>query len=149
MSFLKIFSNLLPALYKRLKQFYDYIYYYKDYKRILVNALIISLFATFINILAVYLISVSIGSEVPFIYFLFFVPLITIISFLPISYSGLGVREAGFVLLFVEVDMSREQALGISIMFFGLLLLLGIMGGIIYFFTKPAVLKITDKGKIV
>jgi len=144
MSFFKTFSNLYPALYEKLKQFYDYIYYYKDYRGILINALIVSLLTTFVNILSFYLLSVSIGSEVPFIYFLFFIPVITIISYLPITYSGLGIREAGFVLLFVEVGMSPDQALGISLMYFGLLLILGIMGGIIYIITRPAILKMAE-----
>jgi len=144
MSCFKTFSNLYPAIYIKVKQFYDYVYYYKDYRGILVHSLIISFLTTFLNILTIYLISVSIGSDVPFIYFLSFVPIITIISYIPISYSGLGIRDAGFILLFVQVGMTRDQALGISLMYFCLLLLLGIMGGIIYILTKPVIFEISE-----
>ncbi len=66
-----------------------------------------------------------------------------IVSYLPVSYSGLGLREAGFVLLFMQVGMPRDQALAIPLIYFGLLFVLGIGGGIIYLMTKPVVLPIT------
>ena len=131
----KVLSNIHSILYNKLKQLYNCIYFYKGYKSILVTALIVSLFASFFNILVFYLLSVSTGGVVTFINFIFFIPIITIISYLPISYSGLGIREAGFVLLFSQIGMSREQALAIPLMYFGLLFLLAIVGGMIYIFT--------------
>lgn len=136
MSYFKILSRLHFTLYERLKEVYNNIYYYTDYKGGLAIALIVSMFATFINILAIFFISVSMGSDVRFVHFIFFVPIITIISYLPISYSGLGIREAGFIFLFTQVGMSHDQALAIPLIYFGLLLILGIMGGIIYILTN-------------
>jgi uncharacterized protein (TIRG00374 family) len=134
-SLFNFLENMRLIIFDKIKQLYDYIYYYKYHKVILLNSLIISLVISFANIAAFYLISISIGSDVIFIYFLYFVPIITIISYFPISYSGLGIREGGFVLLFAQVGMSIDQALAISLMYFGLLLILALLGGIIYFLT--------------
>ncbi len=62
-------------------------------------------------------------------HFLAFVPVIALLSAVPLSVNGLGIREAGYVLLFTRVGVVREQALGLSFLHFGLLILLGLVGG--------------------
>jgi hypothetical protein len=64
-------------------------------------------------------------------------------SFLPISYSGLGIREAGYLILFGQVGMSGDQALSISFIYFGLILLLAITGGLFYILTEPFIVQTT------
>jgi len=68
--------------------------------------------------------------------FYFFIPVVHIISYLPITYSGLGLREGMFVVLFTKVGMTQGQALGTSLIYFGILMILGIVGGIFYVATR-------------
>ena len=145
MSSLKFISKIHVTLYEKLRKCYDYIYYYRNYKRILIYALVVSLITGLTNILAFYLLSVSVGGNVAFVYFVFFIPIITLVSYFPISYSGLGIREMAFTILFLQVGMSRDQALAIPLMYFSLLLFMGILGGIFYITTKRLLLDQDDK----
>jgi uncharacterized membrane protein YbhN (UPF0104 family) len=51
-------------------------------------------------------------------YFLAFGPLIILTTMLPISISGIGVRESAFIYFFSFAGMDREIAFSISILYF-------------------------------
>jgi hypothetical protein len=51
---------------------------------------------------------------------------------LPISVSGLGVREGIYVLLFAQVGVGQEQALAFSFAYYSIDLFAGLLGGLIY-----------------
>ncbi|MFM9843240.1 MAG: YbhN family protein [Dongiaceae bacterium] len=59
-------------------------------------------------------------------------PVIFLLSQLPISIAGIGVREAAFVSLFGAVGANAEQALSVSLAYFGLAVLNSLTGGIAY-----------------
>ncbi len=78
---------------------------------------------------AVAVLARSLQIDLPWQHYLAFVPVIALLSAAPLSVNGLGIREAGYVLLFTRVGVVREQALGLSFLHFGLLILLGLVGG--------------------
>ena len=55
-------------------------------------------------------------------------PAIIVLTMLPISISGIGVREVSFAYFFSHVGVSNEQAVSISLAVF-LLILIGNLGG--------------------
>lgn len=63
---------------------------------------------------------------------LVFVPVATASLLLPISVSGLGVREGIYVLLFAQVGVRQEQALAFSFAYYSIDLVAGLLGGLIY-----------------
>jgi uncharacterized protein (TIRG00374 family) len=66
--------------------------------------------------------------HIPFSAFLYFVPIITLLSMLPISLGGLGIREGLTVLLFSQVGMTTVPAMSLSLAFFGVTLLSCLLG---------------------
>lgn len=70
----------------------------------------------FIGIVALYLLSQALGESLGFFYFVLLCPLVIVISMLPITINGLGLREGSFVLLFSFVGMTQEAALMISLL---------------------------------
>ena len=79
------------------------------------------------------LIGTALGADVPSRYYLIFVPLTSLVLILPISFAGLGVREATYVFLFSQVGMVREVALSLSLLVYVLgTVTPGLVGGIIY-----------------
>jgi hypothetical protein len=50
-----------------------------------------------------------------------------------VTIGGLGVRDAGYVLLFPLVGMTKAEALGTSLIFFGAVLAITLAGGVVYF----------------
>lgn len=97
-------------------------------------ALALTFVADLLVILGVYVLAQAVHVALPFHYFLAFVPVITILSAVPISINGAGVRETGYLLLFTQVGLSQEQAVSISLLYFSMTLVLGALGGGAYLF---------------
>lgn len=115
---------------KGIADFYRFLQTYRG--RPIVNALLISLIFNVVLIAVNDLIALSMGVRVSLWYFLLFVPLISFSLVLPISVSGLGVRESAYVLLFGQAGVAAPLALAMSLAFYALNIVTGIIGGVIY-----------------
>jgi uncharacterized protein (TIRG00374 family) len=98
------------------------------------GALVISFVFNVLLIAVNYLIALSLRVEIPLWYFLLFIPLISFLLILPISLSGLGVREGGYVYLFAQAGVSAPLALAMSLLFYALNVATGLIGGVLYAF---------------
>jgi uncharacterized membrane protein YbhN (UPF0104 family) len=79
-----------------------------------------------------YLIALALGVHLSIWYFLLFIPIISLVTLVPISFSGLGVREGAYVYLFSQVGVEALSAVSMSLGFYGLRLIGGLIGGVIY-----------------
>jgi len=80
-----------------------------------------------------YLLGLSLGTRVSIWYYFLFVPITSIVTILPVSFAGLGVREGAYVLLFIQAGMPRETALSLSLLVYVISIFTpGLIGGIIY-----------------
>jgi uncharacterized protein (TIRG00374 family) len=70
--------------------------------------------------------------EIGILPFFIYLPIINVVSMIPISLNGIGVRESFFVLLFSRVGLPGETALAVSIISFLLIFLWSILGGIFF-----------------
>jgi uncharacterized protein (TIRG00374 family) len=98
------------------------------------GALVISFVFNVLLIAVNYLIALSLGVNIPIWYFLLFIPLISFLLVLPVSVSGLGVREGGYVYLFAQAGVSAPLALAMSLLFYALNVATGLIGGVLYAF---------------
>jgi uncharacterized protein (TIRG00374 family) len=112
------FGLRLGRRIKFLSEFHDYFYLYRNQKGVIAKALILSLFIQFAGILAVYFLALGLGQHIPFLAFLIYLPLIILVSLIPISISGLGVREGAFVIFFGLIGVRPEAATAISLSWF-------------------------------
>jgi len=78
------------------------------------------------------------GVHLSFVLFLVIVPVIALITMLPISIAGLGVRELGFVYLFGQVGMPAEVALSLSLLIRLVMIVLAMPGA--WFYVRRGVL---------
>jgi uncharacterized membrane protein YbhN (UPF0104 family) len=94
------------------------------------------------NILIVMLVAKGLGMNIGFAYFAIFVPVIIIISLvLPVSISGLGVREWLCVFLFGKIALTRVDAMSLSLIWFSVLVATSLLGGIVFLF-RDQIIKI-------
>lgn len=100
--------------------------------------LLISLFVHVTVILAAYAVGEALGSSIGFMPYALAVPLVSILMTLPISISGIGIREVGFVLLLAPYGMMEERALAISLTFFGIGILVNLIGGVLFLLGKTS-----------
>ena len=72
------------------------------------------------------------GLVVPYAAILLVLLTISILSNIPISVNGIGLREQLHYLLFGSLGVSKELAVGISVIIFSQLLILSIFGGLVW-----------------
>ncbi len=85
--------------------------------------------------LPVYFFARDLDSNLSFAAILFVLPAISLITFLPISFAGWGVREVSFVFFFKLFGLTGDQSLSLSIAY-GLVSLFSVMPGIVFYFFK-------------
>ncbi|MBI5644195.1 MAG: flippase-like domain-containing protein [Deltaproteobacteria bacterium] len=129
--------NLLSRIHfyginKKIDTFYKVLMSYKTHPDILIKIFICSVLVQCGVIIGYYFLGRGLGMNVPLSYFFLFIPLTTAVSMLPISLSGLGLREGAFVFLFTKVGAATEQALTLSLMWFAIQAIVSIVGGIEY-----------------
>ncbi|MFQ5709983.1 MAG: YbhN family protein, partial [bacterium] len=84
-----------------------------------------------------YLISEALGLSVPFVKFLVIIPLAMFIQMVPLSINGIGIRESFYVFFLTSIYGAPIAAsLAFSWIAYGMILLLGVLGGVIYAFRK-------------
>ena len=64
--------------------------------------------------------------------YLVFIPAIGLISMIPISVGGTGIREAAYILMFASIGVPEHQALALSILWLGVIAITSLPGGIVY-----------------
>lgn len=84
------------------------------------------------------LLAYALGLPIPLGYLWLIVPVITLLSFLPLSFSGVGIREGGYVLFLAPLGIAREDALALSLLWTSIMFAAGVAGGICLF-VSPAI----------
>jgi uncharacterized protein (TIRG00374 family) len=121
------------GLNKKIDTTYRVLMSYKSHLDILVTIFLCSMVIQAGVIIGYYILGLGLGIEgVGLGYYFLFIPLATVVSMLPISLAGLGIREGAFVYLFTLVGASTEQALTLSLMWFALMVLVSVLGGFEY-----------------
>lgn len=117
---------------RALSLFYTPLMDYKRKKEAVLKGLLLGFIVQFIGIVCVYILSLSIGLKILVIYFFIFIPIISAVSAIPMSLSGLGIREASFIILFGSIGVTKEEALSLSLLVFTVICLVNLLGGIEY-----------------
>lgn len=83
-----------------------------------------------------YLLAIGLGLNIALGTFILIVPITNVIASLPITINGLGMREAGYLLLLGMAGVGKEQAVALSILYFAATLAGGLTG-VIPFIVTP------------
>ena len=115
-----------------VKNFHGAIVYF-PYNKIMVSTVLLILCFQISTVLSVYLLFKVYGVDLPLTTHLALYPIISILSMLPITISGLGVREGLFVAFYTSLGVQPDIAVSVSIMNYIILILLpALFGGMIY-----------------
>ena len=134
----------LARFQAKLQGMVDALQRYRRHSRALGQALLLSALLQVLIIVTYYFIGKGLNVSVPFIYFFVLVPLITFVAMLPISIVGLGVREAGVIYFFAKVGVDAGTALGMSLVWFSLTLILNSLGGLAFLLDNHAAKRAGD-----
>ena len=131
---------LSSSFYNKTVSMIDDLYQYQISKHVVLKVFLITIIAMFLEVLVFWLASKSLGMDYSFYIFIISIPLIIIISALPISLGGFLVRESSGLYLLNMLGVEMIHASSIIILFIPILLFSSIPG--IYFY-----LKISDSAK--
>lgn len=119
---------------KILNMFYEPLMGFKSEAKIITKALLLAFIIQIFGITSAYILSLSIGINIPIIYFFMFVPIISVVAAIPANLAGLGFREAGFVFLFTTSAglIIKEEAMSLSLLVFTIMCMANLIGGVEY-----------------
>jgi len=126
---------------KKLRFFYEPLMSYRKRKKLLLFGFGISLIIQLLVVSGVYFVGLGIGVNVGFGYFAVLFPLATIVTMIPVSISGIGVREGAMAYLFGLVGMRVEEAVSMSMLWFVVVAAINIIGGVEYLRTGSRIKK--------
>lgn len=115
---LVIFGLRFGKKIKVLSEFYVYFDEYRNQKTLIAKTIFLAFIVQIMSTITMLVISLGLGQQISLLYFFIFFPIITTISTLPISISGIGVREGSFVLLFGLLGIKPEVATAMSFAWF-------------------------------
>lgn len=115
-----------------LGRFHEALLAYRGHTGALALALLLSFALQTLGIVTLFLLAWAMGLPVSFGSFFLIVPVATVVAMLPISISGLGVREGAMVYLLARLGIASAGAIGLSLGWFGIFLLTSAPGGIIF-----------------
>lgn len=103
----------------------------KDYAT-LIRLSILGILMAFARVCIDYTLALSLGMDIPYKWFLALIPCITIITTLPISIGGLGVREGSYMGIFTNIGIQPVSSMSISFLVFSAIAIVSIAGGVLY-----------------
>ncbi|MBW2163993.1 MAG: flippase-like domain-containing protein [Deltaproteobacteria bacterium] len=126
----KLLGSAWPKIGKRLAVFL--VFWEKP--KALFAALSLSLVLQVLGISAVVLLAKDMGLSPPAAFYFAAFPLVAILTVLPISFNGIGLREGGFIFFLGLKGISAEKALTLSLSFFAIQIAASLIGGLAYAF---------------
>ncbi len=108
---------------------------FRHHEKVVLNNIALSLFIQMITPVTFYITALSLGLKINIIYFFVFLPIIGVVTLLPISIGGLGLREYMTTLLFANLGISAHLTFAMSLINSFFILIYGGLGGLIYVFT--------------
>ncbi|MEO0084614.1 MAG: lysylphosphatidylglycerol synthase transmembrane domain-containing protein [candidate division WOR-3 bacterium] len=136
--FSKIFSKIKAfRLGEKFDRAYTEVKEYREVKLKLIVSFLLSLLVQLLSSFIWYFVGISISVKISLLYYCLFIPIIGILTMIPITVGGLGMRENMFVNIFNSVaNVSKEKATAISGLYLIINLLFALIGGVMFLFVK-------------
>ncbi len=130
------FGLKLGRRFKTVSEFYEYFVLLKAKKDVIAKAIAISLGIQVMGFIAVAVLASAMGEKIPVLLLFVVLPIIITITTLPISISGLGVREGSFVVLLGLIGIPPAVATSLSLAWF-FSTFVGSVPGLIAYIRQP------------
>lgn len=114
------------------KKLHSEIYFFRQHRGVLWANFIYSIIIQTGASVFSYFILRSLNTRINLLYPLVFNPVITVITTIPISISGLGLRDASGIFFYSKAGVAKDIALAQSLLNFAVIAALGLLGGIFY-----------------
>lgn len=107
---------------------------YRREPALILNSVLLSIGVQFASIGMVALIGKALGNDVPISVYGVAVPMVSLLTLLPVSLNGMGIREAGMILFLGPAGVAREPAIATAFLWFLVHTVGGLIGALLYLF---------------
>jgi uncharacterized protein (TIRG00374 family) len=128
----KLLSIKFLNLGASIRNFYRAFKTYKSKRKIVIRGIGYSILLQLVVILINFFIAKGLSLSIPLFALFAYIPLITVISLIPITINGLGLRETFYVIFFSSFNIAKSEAFSISLLFFVASVIASCVGGIVF-----------------
>lgn len=100
-------------------------------KRLLMRAYVLGLLLQLVVLVSYYVVSLALNERISILFFLIFFPLIEIVSLIPITVNGMGIRELMLAVFLQYAGVGPSYAIGFSVLLRLILVVLALAGGLL------------------
>jgi uncharacterized membrane protein YbhN (UPF0104 family) len=131
---------MLPPLargvgkFDRVRRLSEGVRLYRQEPGLLLNTAALSVFVQAANVVVVWLVGVAVGADVPASYYWVLVPMVSLLTLLPVSLNGMGVREGGMVVFLTPLGIGEGTAMTLAFLWFSVFTVTSLLGGAVYLF---------------
>jgi hypothetical protein len=112
--------------------------YWND-RRLLMRTTVLAMAYHVIQISTQFVLAWALALPVPVSFFFVFVPVVNILGMIPISFSGIGVREGGYALALVRIGVDHEFAVALGLLSSAVVLATGVSAALVFVFNRTPV----------
>lgn len=121
---------VLPRFEQPIRNLYEALYQFRRRPGVMFIALALALLVQAVEITSVIWLGQALGIEASIPYYFVVLPVVWLITTIPISIGGLGVRESVFIVFFAQAGAAH--ALALSLLYYSFKVITGLIGGLLY-----------------
>lgn len=100
--------------------------------KVLAGGTALSILVQVFSVATLWCVGVSLGLDIPIAYYCILGPMVSLLTLLPISVNGMGVREFGTYLFLAELGVDENTSNTLAFLWFGVNVAVSLMGGLVY-----------------
>lgn len=127
------FGLRLGKRFRLMTGIYEYFSVIMKQRAVIVKTLLLSVVVQLLNFMSVLILASKMGEDISLLLLAVFLPIVITVVALPVSISGLGVREGTFVILLGLIGISPEAATSLSLAWF-FSTFVGSLPGLVFYF---------------
>ncbi|MDR2555339.1 MAG: flippase-like domain-containing protein [Fibromonadaceae bacterium] len=139
-----VFGKLFPFLGKRVLHLHGRFQAFKT-KKLFAQVFAFSTVTQGLRVLSHYFCAMSIGVDVAISWYFYYIPLVAVVSALPISIGGFGPRELTAKTLFARIGVGSMEAVIMQLLAYGVNLLVSLLGAVNFLFARRSILEPEQK----
>jgi len=137
--FSKIFSRIkILRAGEIFEKLYTAIKEYRKFKMALFQSFILSLLLQADLALTWYFTGYAVGTRISVIYYFLYIPIVGLLTMIPLTIGGLGIRENSFVAFFSNLGISSASATSTSLLFLVINFIYALIGSVVFLFLKKS-----------
>jgi uncharacterized membrane protein YbhN (UPF0104 family) len=133
---------MVPALarwtgrFARIRRLSEDAQIYLQHPGLLLWSGVLSFVVQAANVVVVWMVGQALAVPIPWTYYCIFVPMVTLLTLIPVSLNGMGVREGGTVLFLAPLGIPAGTALSLAFLTFAVYGAASLLGGGVYLFGR-------------